>query len=535
MKPEEVVVRGLLGVMHFFAIFAIASTLTNAGLAWYVIVFWCLTALFLGLLFGTFFSFFPKSWAGYFIALAIGTALIAVALQQHIIPICGDNVCSATECSSCSEDCTPGQCSNGICDLTERCDNSKDCVCTSGTTCAPRRPGASPRGCIEITCGDNYCDATESEGCCIDCACAPGFDCIKNVCLFEQPRISVTPYIAAPALSATTLAGNPFLTNETGGSKPLLAIKIETTKSIYNLNANFALKNVNATVQLGNMLPGQNKTAFFYLRSDPRFLVITQDENVNISVQMTYYDLQNERHVVTKQVPFTILARKSSDPFNHILLYTTRTIVPRAKTVQGIWDEFRQNMTMVDHSGTQFPLETMIKRTANQRDMAALLYSAYLNAGLKPSIMENYQGVFLRVPHIDGNVIIDPSRVNVTFDKAITTGPGFTLSDERTRSARNFTFLSLNASYIPGANTHVETQLDTSCAGSLRVVVLHTLRNDGEVTERICATSRIFGPGILDEKRECYTLLPQHEDLLRHSYTNNICAPVQASVVMESS
>jgi hypothetical protein len=534
MRPEEVLVRGLLGLMLFFAIFAIASTLYDAGLAWYVIILWCICTLFIGLLFGTFFHFFPKSWSGYFIAFIVGAAALALILQFRIIPICGDNVCSVGECKSCSKDCQASQCLNGICEKTERCDTSSDCACTSGTTCAPARNGSSPRGCIEITCGDKFCDATESAACCKDCGCKPGFECANNVCFFEVPKLSFSPYVAAPALSATTLAGNPFLTNESGAPRPLAAMTIESTKNIQNVKINFSLKGVSSQVQLGNMAAKQNKTAFFYLHHDPRFLNVLNDEHTNITATITYYDVQNDYHTLTKQIPFTILGRGASDKYGHVLLFTTRSITPESRTPAGIWDELRRNMTARAHTGTQFPLETVITRTASQRDMAVLLYSAYLNAGLKPSIMENEQGVFIRVRYIDGNVIIDPGRINATFDGAITTGPGFTLSDEQTRITRNFTTLALNRSQILGANIRIETKLDSTCAGEFRVVALHILHNDGEVTENICATSRILGPGVSDEKKSCYTIQAHGNQTLRHGYAHSTCFPVQASVSIES-
>jgi hypothetical protein len=129
--------------------------------------------------------------------------------------------------------------------------------------------------------------------------------------------------------------------------------------------------------------------------------------------------------------------------------------------------------------------------------------------------------------------MLDPQRFNESFEQAIVTQPGSAFYDIRAvRAELNLTVLSLNKSFIPGADVTASTQLDQWCAGGARAVALHTITNNGLVPASVCAVSTISGSS-RDVKRECFALKPHASAELRHGWQGSVCEHVSADIRIE--
>lgn len=115
-------------------------------------------------------------------------------LKCEIADTCGNNACDVTDCFSCPKECGAKICGdNHTCDylLGEHCGNTPECICESGSVCAPDRPESAKNGCYILKCGDSFCDKGESDkDCCKDCPCTRG-ECFlsENYCKIDESTI----------------------------------------------------------------------------------------------------------------------------------------------------------------------------------------------------------------------------------------------------------------------------------------------------------------------------------------------------------
>jgi hypothetical protein len=449
MRAEEVMVRALLAVMLLFLIGVTASAMRELDL--HLIIIWSTIVLLIGIGAGTLFGMVPKSLRGPIAIVVALLIIIAIMLQGKLIPVCGDDVCSTGECSRCTKDCGPADCRDGKCDLKiERCDTSSDCACAPDLACAPNRQGADNYGCASIICGDGFCDGFEGPStCCKDCGCQTGFKCESNICFFEMPKVRFIPYRLTTSISALSLYGNPMLTTDAGQPRPLMALEISTSKSITNLSATFSIEGlVSDRFDLGTLYSEQQSIVGWYVKPDSRLLRLAEDKQTAIDVLISYNDAQGDRHELERDFPLIVLSRNTLDGFGHPVLFVTNDTRTKATTAEGIWNELSSSITVVQRPGNriQFPAETLVKGEGSRNDIAVLLVSAYERAGVRSSLVDSPDGLFVRVRMRDYYAIVDPALFDRPFNDAIAVRPGYAIYEpEKVRQQRNLTIISSSA------------------------------------------------------------------------------------------
>ena len=447
MRADEVLVRALLGCILLFIITVIAAALGNSGAEPHIIVLWCIILLLIGATIGTVMDVTPKSWRAPLIVIALILFLATIMLQNKLIPVCGDAICSSGECSRCAADCRPGDCQDGTCQLAiERCDNSKDCSCASGLACGPGRKDANEYGCVAVKCGDGACDAPETnQNCCTDCKCNPGYSCqSNNVCFFEIPRVGITPYRLTDTISALSLAGNPELTDEQGTGRALMAVRLNPTKTIQDVRVTFVIHGARNTYNVGTVYD-EHEAIVGWIKPHGDFLNQTEDLRTNATIIVQYVDALGSNYTINRTYPMTLTSRNTLDQYGHIVLFVTNTSVP-GNTPEDIWNNIRKSVTLQHRAGTriQFPIETLRKGTGAPRDIAVLLTSALLQANIRASIVDTPDGYLVRTRVGDRFVMLDPALIQNNFNDAIASRPGYAIYEpDKVRDARNFTTISI--------------------------------------------------------------------------------------------
>lgn len=411
-----------------------------------------LSVLFCAMWIASLFGWGGETHGKMFLVLTIVAVALTVLANQTLVQrtdsYCGDGTCRAAECRSGCEDCKPADCNDGLCiQGFEDCSNSKDCACIEENACDPARKGADMRGCAQVRCGDGLCDEGFEDrfNCCSDCGCLPDYECENNICFFRQPRITFTPYILTDNVSVTSLAANPQLRNESG-PHPLMAIvlRVEDAQA-EDLRVGFSLDSLHKEIHLGSMLPGKQREVMWYLEHEPSLLNIEKATARNLTITVTYNDLQGNNHKNSWQHEVTLLGRNTLDRFGSIVFFVTPKDIPMSGTPKQIWDAIRHDVTLGDTNGTQFPLETIESGRGSPEDIAILLASAYLSAGLRTSLVESDHGLFVRVWNGRNFIILDPSRIDGAFEGAQSSKPGYAVHDLQTYwKERNATRLSIS-------------------------------------------------------------------------------------------
>ena len=451
MKTADVMVRGVLGILLAVVIWIAATLLGQYGAAQETIIAACIVIFLLGIAFGAVVKFIPKVVGLLALIAAIIIAVIFTIQHQHLVALCGDNYCNVGECTTCQEDCTAGQCENGICEPPlENCRNSNDCACPPETVCLSSNPHNRTinfRGCAKVVCGDSYCDAGETPTCCTDCGCKAGFFCSDNACYFQPPRISVATYLLTSNISVTSLAGNPMLTDEQGNPYPLFGLRLQSTGRANDVRVEFSISGILANIrEVGTILPDETSTILWYVTPSPALLSVTEDTRSNVTLHISYADTQGDSRTITKSYPLLLLNRSTLDKYGHIALFVTNDTWTNAKTPDGIWDELRARVRVVNDTGNglHFAQETLARGEGSPNDIAILLASAYDNAGIEPSIVVNAEGFAVRIRGTERNIILDPRKFNGPFSEGMSTEPGYAVYDLRQlRIQRNFTMLEL--------------------------------------------------------------------------------------------
>jgi len=257
--------------------------------------------------------------------LASGIILIIVIILwlAGLVPICGDMICSAKECSTGCADCNPDKCKDNICQplISENCDNSDDCGCDVHETCAIGRINTNDKECYVMTCSDGYCDNKKEDttNCCLDCGCVSGYTCNieKNECQFGPPRLVISNFSIVDELSASTLYSNKYLINDEGESVPFLNFSIE------NIGANIA-KNIIVKIKLGyfteeesinfeNLEQNQYDIIEWYPTAKANMLSIKETKEYLITVTFNFEDERGEKYESTETIPVEILGRNNWD------------------------------------------------------------------------------------------------------------------------------------------------------------------------------------------------------------------------------
>ena len=454
-KETGIIIQTFLALLLLFVVLILILFLNNAGYAWHIVALWGIVALTGGVAVGSIASFINKSIGIVMACIAGFFFVIVIGLQLQLIPLCGDAVCTAQECKSgCTKDCTPATCQNTVCEIPlERCDSSKDCLCTPEYACAPNRNmnglQSDKQGCFKISCGDGFCDGQESHmNCCIDCMCPDNFNCENNICYFQPPKISFTKKILDNEISATTFAGNPTLTNNSGHPLALIGMKLSTTAIIKDVVVTFTLPGFfSSNVPAGYIKPHEEIPVLWFAPMSDRFIMATEDLALNISIVIHYTDTQGDRWNRSSYIPFTIKNRNILDEHGHVILFITKDVHMRGDTPQEIWNEIRSSVEITKKNNKtllQFPAETLSSHEGSANDVAILLASAYDTAGFKPNIVENDEKYFVRVKLKDRFVILDPSKIKEDFTNALAVEPGYAVYDiGMLRKQRNFTIIQL--------------------------------------------------------------------------------------------
>jgi len=444
MKTTDLIVRGV-----YFSIIAMFSVMAgvlanNNGLPPLQITIIIFATFCAGAAFGFLARIVEKKTSYIFLIAFASLLFLLTILRLHVIPICGDGVCGFGECGKC--DCTPQQCADGICETKkERCDTSPDCACSVGMVCQPKR-NQSVDGCVSVACGDSFCDLGES--CCTDCGCKQGFVCIQNLCYFQPPTVTYDLSLLTRNISALTLYANPLLTNNSGTPLPLGSIVLQSTGPVHEVRVRFALDDVmDADIAVPDLVAGRKQLVLWYADPDPRLLHVRSDRQTNISITISYKDEMDDQHSIRSQVPVTLLDRNTLDEKGHLVLFVTSDIIVKEKTAQSIWDELRADMIMnssLPDNKRRLPLETFTEG-GSQQDLALLLASAYDAAGVQTYLVEGLDGnIYVRTRLQQRYVMIDPSRLNNTFEEAIVQRAGSAVHDIRKiRALRKFSIVSL--------------------------------------------------------------------------------------------
>ncbi len=363
------------------------------------------------------------------ILFGLGLVLLGVTwlgtkgVVQQAIPICGDGICSASECDGKCGDCTPDLCTDGTCvPGFERCDTSPDCACPSGTVCEPGAdPGANDtRGCTPIVCGDGTCDSGEDrKTCCTECGCLPQYSCRKNVCLFDAPRVMFTTYIPDSTISATSLAANPSLRNSTGRAHPFTFLEVRNEISqAFNVTAHIVLGRFGqASLPVGNIGIGRSSTVEWY---GPFHDVLntTRDVNTTLNITITFMDNQGNEHHTSWLTPITILGRNKIDRFGHPVFFVTPDDVPPAESPKALWRRLQRLTLEPDHPGFQFPAETLQRGGGDADDIGLVFASGLLSSGIKTGLVGSEHGLFVRYKENHQYRIIDPARLHEKYEQA---------------------------------------------------------------------------------------------------------------------
>jgi hypothetical protein len=550
LRESNIVTRSftatMLLIIAVVSIINVANTTTPALLK----VAWSATILFVCLATAMMIVLRHRKAAVALIGAAGAFGLFALLLYTNVVQYCGDNICTKNECASGCHDCSPGQCSNRICEPPiEDCESSNDCRCPAGYTCSPRRPTnqSDARGCVPVMCGDGYCDPPEaSNTCCDDCNCPADERCQGHACFFIPPTVNINTRMHTRTIGATSLAGNHLLTNESGEPHPLIGILLKSSGTLRDAHMEFSIGGMAVTdVPMGDVPPNAETPVLWYVPYEPRLLGIDQDTTLNLTARALYKDAHGNNRSSAWIFPITVLGRNRVDDYGSIALYVTHDIETAADTLDGIWAELRGKVTAENRSGEGtilFPQETLLRGGGTRDDVALLLASAYDAKGLAPSLVQGPQGIFVRVRYGSRYVIIDPALLDKDFRDAMVQRPGYSVYDvQRIRYERNFTLLSLNRSMIPGANMRTTTAVDTVCpcdtACWTRAVATHAITNDGEVTAGLCARSTLRSTDgkVLDTRDVCYSIAPNTTVYLHHGWRNTIgCIDVKADITLRT-
>ncbi|MDD9953954.1 MAG: hypothetical protein OXR66_06475 [Candidatus Woesearchaeota archaeon] len=378
------------------------------------------------------------------VVILFGIVLVQTNTVQQLFPICGDGICGRGECAFCA-DCTPGDCKDGVCQAMERCDTSTDCLCRSDMSCVPSRGDA--QGCVNVTCGDGYCDVKEGyTTCCDDCGCQQGYDCRNNVCFFLPPKITFTPYIIGEEISATTLAANPLLFNEYEQAHPFVLLMLRNSVSVArNVRVSFTAGVLEKTIAVGDLQPGVEIPVSWYLEHVPLHHNATSDEELNISVVITYTDAQDVERSPSWLYNFVLTNRNVMDNYGSLVFFVTPDDITLVdERPEAVWKSFSSLRVLPHREKVQFPVETLAVGSGTQTDLAVLLASAFYTAGVQTSLVESAYGVFVRIWHNERFVMLDPAKINGSFDDAIVVRPGYAVLDlDDVWEQRNATVLSL--------------------------------------------------------------------------------------------
>jgi hypothetical protein len=531
VKESSNVTKSFIAVMLLGIVIISINNILSTQMATHIKIMWSIVILGLCAAIILLLTKFKTS-AMICMAITAAIAIITLMLQANVVGYCGDNICSREECSIGCGDCQASQCENRICERPiENCGNSVDCRFSHGYACAPLRNNSNVQGCMLISCGDGFCDTGESTvTCCTDCGCPAEHTCRDRACYFTPPAITLNTKMIDTRISVTTLVADPLLTDVNGTPRPLVGLFFDSPNYIRDLQLNFSLGgHQNESILIGDIPPNNKLPILWYAKERTHLLTIIEDRKINVSITAIYKDVTGEQRTQTWNYPIMLLGRNTPDKQGTIILFLTRDYMPKASTPEGIWAELQ---TLVDYeqrddNGNKiyFSKETLTRGKGNRNDLAVLIASAYDTKNLTASIVESYDGYFIRVRTKNKFVILDPAKIDESFQDAIVTRPGSAVYDINIeRIANNYSIISINDSLIPALSVKYNSTSFQTCPCDTycwtKASAEHTITNTGISPAQICATSRIFGKDVLDEKKECYEIDAQSSIIMRHGWTS---------------